>query len=88
MSARSGPRRTNDLADQDLKVDGYLSLRQEDITGSKRECLDAADEEAVAKIVTSLQALRPVRGVVHAAMVLKVSTTRLSLTSLCNYHRA
>ncbi|KAI0864757.1 hypothetical protein F4860DRAFT_528465 [Xylaria cubensis] len=32
---------------------------------------DAADEEAVAKIVTSLQALRPVRGVVHAAMVLK-----------------
>ncbi|KAI0104289.1 hypothetical protein GGR51DRAFT_522250 [Nemania sp. FL0031] len=32
---------------------------------------DAADEYAVAAIVASLQAKRPVRGVVHAAMVLK-----------------
>ncbi|KAJ8125169.1 hypothetical protein O1611_g8471 [Lasiodiplodia mahajangana] len=32
---------------------------------------DAADKDAVAKIVASLQATRPVRGVVHAAMVLK-----------------
>ncbi|KAI1121261.1 hypothetical protein F5Y10DRAFT_256700 [Nemania abortiva] len=32
---------------------------------------DAADEDAVAKIVASLQAKRPIRGVVHAAMVLK-----------------
>ncbi|KAI1188567.1 hypothetical protein F5B17DRAFT_262823 [Nemania serpens] len=32
---------------------------------------DAADEGAVAEIVASLQAERPIRGVVHAAMILK-----------------
>ncbi|KAI0906505.1 hypothetical protein F4823DRAFT_607070 [Ustulina deusta] len=32
---------------------------------------DASNEEDVARIVTSLQAERPIRGVVHAAMVLK-----------------
>ncbi|TRX90559.1 hypothetical protein FHL15_008532 [Xylaria flabelliformis] len=44
-----------------------------ELSGASTQVLraDAADEEAVAKIVTSLQALRPVRGVVHAAMVLK-----------------
>lgn len=35
---------------------------------------DAADEGAVAEIVASLQAERPIRGVVHAAMILKVSS--------------
>ncbi|KAI1751035.1 hypothetical protein F4782DRAFT_201506 [Xylaria castorea] len=44
-----------------------------ELSGASTQVLraDASDEEAVAKIVTSLQALRPVRGVVHAAMVLK-----------------
>ncbi|KAI1742845.1 hypothetical protein F4680DRAFT_27616 [Xylaria scruposa] len=44
-----------------------------ELSGASTQVLraDAADEEAVAKIVTSLQAIRPVRGVVHAAMVLK-----------------
>lgn len=37
---------------------------------------DAADECAVAGIVASLQAERPIRGVVHAAMILKVSGFR------------
>lgn len=37
---------------------------------------DAADECAVAEIVASLQAERPIRGVVHAAMILKVSSLR------------
>lgn len=38
---------------------------------------DASNEEDVARIVTSLQAERPIRGVVHAAMVLKVSSSLL-----------
>lgn len=38
---------------------------------------DASDEEAVASIVASLHAQRPVRGVVHAAMVLKVCAIQL-----------
>lgn len=36
---------------------------------------DASDEEAVRNIVVSLNAERPIRGAVHAAMVLKVSCT-------------
>ncbi|KAI8948157.1 hypothetical protein F4801DRAFT_604654 [Xylaria longipes] len=44
-----------------------------ELSGASTQVLraDASDEEAVAKIVQSLQAQRPVRGVVHAAMVLK-----------------
>lgn len=34
--------------------------------------VDAADEEGVNKVVAELQASRPIQGVVHAAMVLKV----------------
>lgn len=34
---------------------------------------DATDEEAVRQIVAILHAQRPIRGVVHGAMVLKVS---------------
>lgn len=48
-----------------------------ELAGASTQVLraDAADEDAVAKIVASLQAGRPIRGVVHAAMVLKVSST-------------
>ncbi|KAI1146399.1 hypothetical protein F4825DRAFT_456522 [Nemania diffusa] len=44
-----------------------------ELAGASTQVLraDAADEDAVAKIVASLQAGRPIRGVVHAAMVLK-----------------
>ncbi|KAI0449945.1 hypothetical protein F5B21DRAFT_492788 [Xylaria acuta] len=44
-----------------------------ELSGASTQVLraDASDEEAVAKIAISLQAQRPIRGVVHAAMVLK-----------------
>ena len=41
-------------------------------TSAKVYRADASDEEAVQRIVLSLQEERPIRGVVHAAMVLKV----------------
>jgi hypothetical protein len=34
---------------------------------------DAGDEKAVAKVVSSVSSKTPIRGVVHAAMVLQVS---------------
>ncbi|KAJ2991088.1 hypothetical protein NUW58_g2648 [Xylaria curta] len=49
------------------------------LSGASAQVLraDASDEEAVVSLVASLQAQRPVRGVVHAAMVLKVSNNYL-----------
>ncbi|KAI2634451.1 hypothetical protein GGS21DRAFT_543554 [Xylaria nigripes] len=48
-------------------------IRDIELSGASTQVLraDASDEEAVKGIVTSLQAERPIRGVVHAAMVLK-----------------
>lgn len=34
--------------------------------------VDAADKKAVADVVTSVSSTRPIRGVIHAAMVLQV----------------
>jgi hypothetical protein len=58
-----------------------------ELSGASTQVLraDAADEDAVAKIVASLQANRPIRGVVHAAMVLKVSMITLSFSRYSHY---
>lgn len=39
-------------------------------------CVDASDEKAVAKVVADVSSKTPIKGVVHAAMVLQVSTLR------------
>ena len=48
-------------------------------TSAKVYRADASDEEAVRRIVLSLQEERPIRGVVHAAMVLRVSCVFICL---------
>jgi NAD(P)-dependent dehydrogenase (short-subunit alcohol dehydrogenase family) len=40
-------------------------------------CVDASDEQAVAGVVADVSATKPIKGVIHAAMVLQVSNSRL-----------